>query len=410
MSHTAVSTRNAVLVLLAICILPTAQTLAESVLIKRKFDPAHKSYIESRTEVGQDISGLPWPPMKLHSTELYGLWEKVESVADGKTKIVLTYDRAARDVESPMVGVIEFDTDDPENEEAAPEFRSILTPMIGMSMTLKVSKKGKAVSFTGLDAINKKISASAIASMQWEQMKDDFTDQRGKETWGEGLLRIYPNKKVKVGDTWQVSSSIVRPRIGTIVTEYQYKVDRIGKEDGRKVVMISYTAKVSKGPDAEPEADAKGRSSGKEEPKKGDTKKHRAKEDDAGKDNADKDSAKKKDAEKNGGKQDDAKKGSGLKSEISGSLSGKATYDVELGRMVRRSTEGLVNIKIPLSKLIPDMPAGEKPRFAVIKTTIKRTTSILTEKERATQKAEAHEKAELRKKAEEDEDEEDEDD
>lgn len=369
----------AALILAALSVLPAGTSLGQSVMLRREYAPGQISYIESETEIEQDISGLPMPPMKLHMKQLYGLWEEVESATGDKTKIVLTYDRAARTVEAPMMGAVEFDTDDPDCEEAAPQLGVVLKPMIGMALRMELDKDGKAVTFSGMDAIHKKISEKAVASMHWAQMQEEFTDERGMETWGTGPLLIYPNKKVKVGDTWKASSSIVRHFVGTIVTDYQYKVDRIGMESGRKIVSISATGTVSGSAHAKKEADLEDHDS-KEEGKK-----------------------------QNEITQEEEKKAD-PEAEVSGLVSGTASYDVELGRIVKRTSESKVDIKIPLSKLMPNVPAGEEPQFANFKTAIKRTTLILTKKERNAEKEEARNRAEMRKKAEEDDDDDEEED
>ena len=381
MSHRRARLSNAALILTVPFVLPGGVALGESAMFKREYVPGRISYIESKTELDQEISGLPMPPMKFHVEMLYGLWEKVESATSDKTSIVLTFDRAARNVEAPMMGDVEFDTDDPEYEEAAPQIGTVLKPMIGLAMTMELGRDGKVVSFSGMDAINKKISKKAVASMHWEQMKEEFTNERGRETWGNDPLLIYPNKEVKVGDTWTASSSMVRPTVGTIVTDYQYKIDRISLENGRKTVSISFAGVVSQGADVEQDADSK-----EPGPKEGGKK-----ENDTTKEEPQK---------------------AGPKAEVSGLLSGTAFYDVGLGRIVKRTSEGKIDLKILLSEVMPNVPTSEEPQFAVFKMTIKSTTLILTEKERNAQKAEARKKAELRRAAEEadDEDEEEDDD
>jgi len=390
MSHPRARLSSVALIFTALFVLPAGPALGESVMIKRKYVSGRTSYIENQVELVQDISGLPMPALKLQSDQLYGLWERVESSTKDKTKIVLTYDRAARKVNAPMMGDVEFDTDDPEYEEAAPQLGTVLKPMIGMAMTMEVDKDGKVISFSGMDAVNERVSKLAIASMHWEQMKEEFTDERGKETWGTQPLLIYPNKKVKKGDTWKASSFRVRPRIGTIVTDYQYKFDRIGKENGRKIAVISYTAKVSLRPDAEktPDAEAEG----------------------AKKKAASSDKPDKKDTKQEGSEKKEEAKDAEPDAEVSGSMSGMATYDVKLGRIVKRNIEGKVDIKVPLSKVMPNVPTGDEPKLATFKITIKSATSILSEEDRNKQKAEARKKAELRRKAEEEEEEEEEED
>ncbi len=95
MSHRRPALSCTALLLTALFVFPAGAALGESVMLKREYTPGRISYIERQTEIEQDISGLPFPPMKLHQTQLYGLWEKVESATSGMTRIVLTYDRAA---------------------------------------------------------------------------------------------------------------------------------------------------------------------------------------------------------------------------------------------------------------------------------------------------------------------------
>jgi len=376
MSHRIPKLTHATLILTVLSVCPVGTAFGESVMLKRVCAPGRISYIENQVVIEQDISGLPMPPMKFQLKQLYGLWEEVKSAAGDKTEIVLTYDRAARMSEAPMMGAVEFDTDDPDYEEAAPQLGVVLKPMIGMAVTMELDKDGKVVAFSGMDAINKKVSERAVASMHWAQMQEEFTDERGKETWGTGPRLIYPNKKVKVGDTWKASQSIERHMVGTIVTDYQFKVDRIGMENGRKTVSISVNGVMSAGADAKEDSDSKEPAS-KEEGKD---------ENDATTDEA---------------KQPDPK------TVVDGTVTGTALYDVQLGRIVKRTSESHVDIKIPLSKVMPNLPAGEEPQFAIFNTILKGTTSILTEKERNAQKTEARKRAELRKKAEEEEDDDD---
>ncbi len=362
--------------LVVLSILASGQAFGESVMIKRKFDAGRVSYIENKVEIDQKISGLPMPDMKFRIVQLFGLLEKVESIGGGKAKIVLTFDRAMRSVESSLMGTSEFDTDDPEHEEAAPQLGVVLEPMIGMPLTMEVDRDGELVSFAGMEAINKKVSEQAVASMHWEQMKSEFTDELGKETWGREPLLIYPNKEVEVGDTWKASSEIARPPFGTFVTGYRYTLDRIAVEDGRKTAVIKVEGVVSGRSDSETSTEAEERGTA---PK--------------------------------GDKENDSAEGDGKKAspevEVRGAISGTALYDVALGRVVRETTQGEMDITIALSRLNPALEGLGESEFATFKFTFDGMTRVLTEEARNRQKAEARRRAELRRMAEE-EDEEDE--
>ncbi|UCF09438.1 MAG: hypothetical protein JSW65_05065 [Candidatus Bipolaricaulota bacterium] len=351
---------------------PAVFGLGESVMLKRVYVPGTVCYVESRTEVDQDISGLPMPPMKIRFEQLYGLWEHVESVTEDKTTVVLTYDRAARNVEAPMLGTVEFDTDDPDYEEAAPQLGAVLKPMIGMAMRMELDGSGEVLHFTGMDAINRKVSESAVASMHWEQMKDDFTDARGKETWGREPLLFYANKEVKAGDSWQGVSSITEPVVGTIITDYRYEVDRVTMEDGRKTAVILVSGVISTVTNGKNSKRSDERDSNKEDTVEGG--------------------------------EGQVEKKAEAQAEVTGVLSGSALYDVELGRIVTRATDGTIDMSIPLRKLMPNLPEGIEAGTVEFKMGFRTTITVSTEDERKAQKAEARKKAEMRRQAEEEED------
>jgi hypothetical protein len=351
---------------------PTAVAADKSVILKRVFVPGTVSYVESKTEVEQDISGLPMPPMKLRFEQLYGLWERVESITEDKTTISLTYDRAARSVEAPMVGAVEFDTDDPEYEEAAPQLGAILEPMIGMTMTMELGVGGEVLTFSGMDAINRKVSERAVASMHWEQMKDDFTDERGMETWGREPLLYYANKEVKVGDSWQGVSTISEPTVGTIVTDYRYKVDRIGKHAGREAAVISVSGAISTANNGDVEGSPAEQAPSADHP---------------GEDSV-----------------VPVTKTPESKAVVTGVVSGSAVFDVQLGRIVERTTDGKIDMQIPLRKLMPNLPDGVEGGTVEFKMAFRTTNTVHTPEKRSAQKAAARQKAEMRRLAEADDD------
>jgi len=242
-------------------------------------------------------------------------------------------------MDSPMMGAFEYDTDDPGYEDAAPLLQPILDPLVGESMTLKVDKDGTCTSLTGMDEIRDKVSKNAIANVFWMQMKERFNNTMALSDWGTARFQAYPNKEVSEGDTWTGRLSEDIPQVGTMVTEYEYKLDGFGSEDGRKVAHISYTGKVSRS----------------------------AKE---GEDAA-------------------------TAPKVNGTVSGKATFDFERGLVVGEVGESSTSI----SMAAPGSTGGEGQTFD-IQFTIKSTTNMLDEPYREKQKAEAKAKAEARKAAE----------
>ncbi len=353
--------RISLLGLLAALTVSTA--MAESVVIKRKFEAGSSHLFEMKTQATQEMSGMPNVPkgesMKMKFDTVLCRREQVKDGAMGKKEITATFDRAVQIFDMPMMGgTLEFDSDDAENEEAAPQLATIFGPMVGESIKYEVGRDGKVLNFSGMSEIAKKIDAKATMNMFWSQMKSEFTDKAGRRQYAEDPLLIYPGKEVSVGDTWTGISKQERPRIGTIVEKSTYKLDRIGTENGRKVAFISYTTDVSSegGSEEKKPADAKG----------------------------------------------EEKKGGG--SSVKGSGKGKAVYDIELGMIVSNESESKSDVRMSLS----EMGGGEGTMK--INSTVKSNMRLLSEADRTKQKEEAAQKIAARKKAQEEEEAEDDED
>lgn len=301
----------------------------DSVMLKRKFKPGATHYVERKVERTQEVSGGPMGAMTIEVTELLGFIEKTESADAGGWKIVLTHDRAATSMDMPVLGAQSFDTDDPGAGPAAPLLRSMLEPLIGESYTVELDKDGKVTGFSGMDAIREKISKNAVANLLWQQAKEHFTNESGRSEWGDARFAVYPNKEVKVGDQWKSSLTRQVPRIGTVVTKFDYKLERIGQDGGREVAVVAITGTISGGD------------------------------------------------------------GDGTK--ISGTVTGSATFDVGRGLFVSRSGESVVKVKLPSPMggegQFMDVDITTRNRIAV-----KSVKDREREKQEAAKKAKAREK------------------
>ena len=134
---------------------------------------------------------------------------------------------------------MEFDTDNPNNEEAAPQIGAILQPMIGESITMTYNDANELTSFSGMEALRDKITKAVGWSMHWEQMKDEFNDEQGKIQWGELPLAALPNRNAVVGDTWDKSYSFDAGHMGTIITDHHFTVSDIKTQQDRPIVEIA---------------------------------------------------------------------------------------------------------------------------------------------------------------------------
>lgn len=346
---------------ISFALLAAVPAMAESVLIKRKFDAGASHLLETKTQATQEMSGMPNVPagetMKMKFDSVVCRREQVKDGKMGKKEVTATFDHAVQTYDIPMMGgTLEFDSDDMENEEAAPQLATIFGPMIGESIKYEVGRDGKVLNFSGMEEIAKKIEAKATMNMFWGQMKDQFTDKSARRQYAEDPLLIYPGKEISVGDTWSATSTEERPRIGTMLQKFAYKLDRIGTDNGRKVAFISYTFDVSSANDTE---------------------------------------------KKNGAEGEEKKEEAG--GHVKGTGTGKAVYDIERGIIVNNDSESKTDIEMSLAAM------GGQGTMK-IKSIVKSSTRLISDEERNKQKEAAAKVAAERKKAQEEEDNDDEDD
>jgi len=334
------SASTRVIFLMAIVTQYAPAARAESVMIKRKFEPGSKQYVESAVEVKQKISGTPMGDMNIDVRRVYGLWETVESVEGDVAEVRLTFDRAAQWMDFPMWNNPYFDSDDPHDPDAAELLRRIYSELIDKSINLKI-KDAEIVEFGGLDEIREYISRKIGTNFIWQQMSAEFTNEQGKQNWEEALFQLYPEKEIKVGETWDSSATAVHPKIGTTRTDFTYKLDRFTDKGGRRIAVITYDAKV-------------------------DT--------------------------VHGNEQPDPNA-----AELSGTTEGEALYDVQAGVVVSDHYTNATQIKMP----IPGTgSADQPPQFMNVEVRLNADLKRQTPEARAADKAEARSKAEARAKAE----------
>lgn len=325
---------------------------AESVLIQRKYDPSRPMFSEMKIDTVQKISapGMPGGGMEIKVSQLYCLKEKVKEGDGGRKIVTLTFDRAMQSMDMPMMGSAEFDSDDPDDPDGAPMLGVIYKNLVGESLTVEIDKEGKVAGFSGMDAIASKISEKASVNQFWMMMKSYFTDERGRGSYAEDPLRFYPNRSVKVGDTWESESTDEMPQVGKTQTKHQFKLEKLATEDGRKVAYITYTTRESLIPSEGEENEAGGKKS------------------------------------------------------VEGSSNGTAIYDIERGLIVRNTGEEKKKV------VMPGQSMGGGASEVTIEVKSKFISKVFGEEERTRQKEVTARKIAERKKAEEEEDEDEEDD
>jgi hypothetical protein len=135
-----------------------------------------------------------------------------------------------------MAGMeIDVDTDKPNPPLTEDEMKANPLGMIsrmfagikGKSFTMSVDPEGKVLSVSGFESIVRSMVDSMQipeeAKMQVEvSLKDQFNDDMIRDQFAQAFT-IFPNKAVKVGDTWQKTFAVKGKTPSNYVTDYTVK-------------------------------------------------------------------------------------------------------------------------------------------------------------------------------------------
>jgi Family of unknown function (DUF6263) len=134
-----------------------------------------------------------------------------------------------------MMGVtIDVDTDKPAPAtEDAPGgiptamMNKIFSGIVGKTFTMKVDEEGKVLEVTGFTEMLQTMSDSMGLSDEMKQkmsasLKDQFNEQTVKDQFAQ-VFTIFPNKEIKVGDSWDKDFSMGGKMPAKYTTTYTVK-------------------------------------------------------------------------------------------------------------------------------------------------------------------------------------------
>lgn len=103
----------------------------------------------------------------------------------------------------------------------------MLAALKGKSFTMQVNTKGEILSISGLDKIGEAMvnAVDLPAEMKQKMMaafKDQFSEKAVKQMFSQSFS-IFPNKAIKVGDSWQTKDSVSAPVNMETTTIYTVK-------------------------------------------------------------------------------------------------------------------------------------------------------------------------------------------
>ncbi len=171
---------------------------------------------------------------------------------DGKLKTIkATYKRIAMSMN--MGGQkMNFSSDNASTDKANPlqMLNNMFGAIKGQSFTMEVDKKGEIISVHGFDKIGEAMSTQLTLPEEMkkrvlENFQSQFNDQTVKETFGPSF-NIFPNKKVKLGETWQKKSSTIMGNM-PLASATTYTVKSINSNMVTLNAASNFTVKEQKG-------------------------------------------------------------------------------------------------------------------------------------------------------------------
>jgi hypothetical protein len=216
------STTATVVVTVALIAGLTGVASAQSVTLRYKWTEGEEVKYRLTQQTTATVSGLPngLGNMKVDTTMALVVRSVVKEVAaDGTVTLEQVYESIRMDINSPMAMAV-----DSANKDAAADtnpMNAALGAMLGESFVIVVSPRGVVQKVEGLDRLMEKVfktipqnPASAAAT---QAMRNSLSDESMKQILSQGFAQ-FPDRAVKVGESWSGESTIANPLFGKATT------------------------------------------------------------------------------------------------------------------------------------------------------------------------------------------------
>lgn len=144
-----------------------------------------------------------------------------------------TFDRVKMEMSAGQVN-IDVDTDEPQKDSVV-DIRAnpmgimsnMFYAMKGKSFEMKINNRGEVLSVTGLDELQQAMINSFgddenVKQAMGQAFQSQFNEENIKKSFAQSFS-IYPDKPVKVGDTWTKKMSMGGPMAADMNTTYKVK-------------------------------------------------------------------------------------------------------------------------------------------------------------------------------------------
>ena len=223
----------------------STKTSTASKMLKFNFENGRGYDYEMKMDMDQEIEGKE----NNVSVTTYYAMDVVDAQSGIKT--ITTTFKSFKMVMQMMGMTIDIDSDKPAPRDTSSSnnpltmISSLFRGIKGQKFQMKVSEEGKVVEVTGVKQLAQNIIDSMVLNEEYKEMmtksfSEQFNDESIREQFEQAFF-IFPNKEVKVGDSWEKSYNTAGPAGGSFVTVYT--VDEIEGE----MVTLDLKSKISRG-------------------------------------------------------------------------------------------------------------------------------------------------------------------
>jgi outer membrane protein assembly factor BamB len=142
-----------------------------------------------------------------------------------------------------------YDTDNPDAEDASPDHKAAYSPIIGMPLTIVLDGQGLGASVEGGEPIRAKLTALGEANFVASAMaKEVFADRSIMSNFAEQQYVLLPYREVKVGEAWKKTHHDVYPNVGKVIVQYDCTLASVEGD----TALVNFKGTVTKDPDEKP--------------------------------------------------------------------------------------------------------------------------------------------------------------
>lgn len=234
----------AALLLLPLLAPPLRAQDAVKVRLEWKWTKDAVQRYESLTENNTEFAGG-----EMAQKMVFGLTQKVTAIdAEGTATVQATYDRVKVEMDIPMMGKTDYDSDR-DKEAPADPIGKIMAGMVGKSITMTIESRGHIKKVEGVkamvDAIVKNLDEESGA-MMGERFAKQFTDDSMKQQMQQGFA-LLPKVEVGVGDTWVEAGEFPMAMMGKMTYKTKFTLKELRDGGGEAVIGLETTFAMEKG-------------------------------------------------------------------------------------------------------------------------------------------------------------------